>query len=58
MYLLGLWCLQPKNSVGGKEGSFKAKFSTVAVANVSNAAQGPRQLSFTVAHALSPGGLC
>lgn len=30
MYLLGLWCLQPRDSVGGKQGSFKAKFSTVA----------------------------
>lgn len=47
-----------KHSIDGKEGSFKAKFSTVAIANVSNAGQGPGQLSFTMVHSLSPGWLC
>ena len=57
MYLLGSCSLLPRDSVGGKEGSFKAKFSTAAIANLSKAGQAPRQLSFTTVRSLSPGGL-
>lgn len=40
-----------------KRGSFKAEFSTAAIANLSKAGQGPKQLSFTTVHSLLPGGL-